>query len=140
MKVKTTFILLLVQFLYGNEIQYFQQMVKYEIDVTLNDSLHTLSAYERLEYTNNSPDTLEFIWFHLWPNAYKNDSTAFAKQQIKNGSRRFANSDKEDRGFIDSLDFLVNGIKATWETHIDWIDVAKIMLPNHFTSWYVCNN
>jgi len=131
MKVKTTFILLLVQFLYGNGNPYFQQMVKYEIDVTLNDSAHTLSAFERLEYTNNSPDTLEFIWFHLWPNAYKNDSTAFAKQQIKFGSRRFADSDEEDRGFIDSLDFFVDGIKATWETHTDWIDVAKIMLPNH---------
>ena len=131
MKVKTTFILLLVQFLYGNSNQYFQQMVKYEIDITLNDSAHTLSAYERLEYTNNSPDTLKYIWFHLWPNAYKNDSTAFAKQQIKSGSRRFANSEEEDRGFIDSLDFLVDGIKATWETHTDWIDVAKIMLPNH---------
>ena len=61
MKVKTTFILLLVQFLYGSENQYFQQMVKYEIDVTLNDSAHTLSAYERLEYTNNSPDTLKYL-------------------------------------------------------------------------------
>ena len=131
MKVKTTFILLLVQFLYGNGNPYFQQMVKYEIDVTLNDSAHTLSAFERLEYTNNSPDTLEFIWFHLWPNAYKNDSTAFAKQQTKSGSRRFADSDEEDRGFIDSLDFLIDGIKAKWETHTDWIDVAKIMLPNH---------
>ena len=131
MKVKTTFILLLVQFLYGNGNQYFQQMVKYEIDVTLNDTAHTLSGYEKMEYVNNSPDTLEFIWFHLWPNAYKNDSTAFAKQQIKSGSRRFANSDEEDRGFIDSLDFLVDGIKATWETHTDWIDVAKIMLPTH---------
>jgi len=130
MKVKTTFILLLVQFLYGNEIQYFQQMVKYEIDVTLNDSAHTLSAYERLEYTNNSPDTLEYIWFHLWPNAYKNDSTAFAKQQIKSGRRRFIDSDKEDRGFIDSLNFLVDGIEVKWENHANWIDVAKIILPN----------
>jgi len=130
MKVKTTFILLLVQFLYGNGNQYFQQMVKYEIDVTLNDSAHTLSAYERLEYTNNSPDTLKYIWFHLWPNAYKNDSTAFAKQQIKSGRRRFIDSDEEDRGFIDSLNFLVDGIEAKWENHANWIDVAKIMLPN----------
>jgi hypothetical protein len=130
MKVKTTFILLLVQFLYGNEFQYFQQMVKFEIDVTLNDSAHTLSAYERLEYTNNSPDTLEFIWFHLWPNAYKNDSTAFAKQQIKSGRRRFIDSDEENRGFIDSLNFLVDGIEAKLENHANWIDVAKIMLPN----------
>ena len=40
-------------------------MVKFEIDVTLNDTAHTLSGYEKMEYTNNSPDTLEFIWFHL---------------------------------------------------------------------------
>ena len=99
MKVKTTFILLLFQFLYGNGNQYFQQMVKYEIDVTLNDTAHTLSGYEKMEYTNNSPDTLEFIWFHLWPNAYKNDSTAFAKQQLKSGRRRFIDSDEEDRWF-----------------------------------------
>ena len=130
MKVKTTFILLSFQFLYGNGMQYFQQMVKFEIDVTLNDTAHTLSAYEKLEYTNNSPDTLEFIWFHLWPNAYKNDSTAFAKQQLKSGSRKFANSDEEDRGFIDSLNFLVDGIQVKWENHPDWIDVAKIILPN----------
>ena len=105
-------------------------MVKFEIDVTLNDTAHTLSGYEKMEYTNNSPDTLEFIWFHLWPNAYKNDSTAFAKQQIKSGRRRFIDSDEEDRGFIDSLNFLVDGIEAKWENHANWIDVAKIMLPN----------
>ena len=71
MKVKTTFILLLFQFLYENEIQYFQQMVKFEIDVTLNDSAHTLSAYERLEYANitvistaGSKDFLEYVIMH----------------------------------------------------------------------------
>ena len=61
---------------------YFQQHVSYEIDVKLNDQNHTLSAFEKIEYTNNSPDTLEYIWFHIWPNAYKNDSTALAKQLI----------------------------------------------------------
>ena len=65
---------------------YFQQHVAYDISVELNDRAHTLSAYEKLTYTNNSPDTLEFIWFHLWPNAYKNDSTALAKQFLRLGS------------------------------------------------------
>ena len=68
--------------------EYFQQHVSYEIDVMLNDQEHTLSAFEKIEYTNNSLDTLDYIWFHIWPNAYKNDSTALAKQLLRLGSTR----------------------------------------------------
>ena len=60
---------------------YFQQHVAYDITLTLDDSAHTISAHEIIQYTNNSPDELDFIWFHLWPNAYKNHETAFAKQK-----------------------------------------------------------
>ena len=66
--------------LFSQEKKYFQQEVNYEIDVKLNDNNHTLSAYEKITYKNNSPDELSFIWFHIWPNAYKDDSTAYAKQ------------------------------------------------------------
>lgn len=89
------------------EREYWQQHVAYEIRVSLDDSVHTLSAHEKLTYTNHSPDTLEFIWFHLWPNAYKNDETAFAKQRLEHYSTRFHFSKEEDRGYIDSLDFSV---------------------------------
>ncbi|NOZ03183.1 MAG: hypothetical protein GXO92_01050 [FCB group bacterium] len=111
------------------EIPYFQQRVEYEISVTLNDSAHTLSAYESLLYINNSPDTLNFIWFHLWPNAYRNNETAFAKQKFKAGSTDFLFAEEEDRGFIDSLDFRVDGKRVKWIFHPDWIDVAKVYLP-----------
>ena len=77
--------------------EYFQQHVSYEIDVKLNDQEHTLSAFEKIEYTNNSPDTLKYIWFHIWPNAYKNDSSAMAKQFFRLGSTRFLHMKKEDR-------------------------------------------
>ena len=50
--------------------EYFQQEVNYKIHVSLNDSLHELNAFETVDYINNSPDTLHFIYFHLWPNAY----------------------------------------------------------------------
>ena len=88
--------------------EYFQQHVSYEIDVKLNDQNHTLSAFEKLN--TQTLDTLEYIWFHIWPNAYKNDSTALAKQLLRLGSTRFHYSEDEDRGFIDSLDFSVDGI------------------------------
>jgi len=94
----------------AQEAEYFQQNVDYNIEVTLNDTNHTLTAFEKLIYSNNSPDTLDFIWFHIWPNAYKNDSTAYAKQAGENS--RFAKSDSSERGFIDSLDFSVNGQKV----------------------------
>ena len=35
---------------------YFQQKVDYDITVKLDDDNHTLSAYEKIIYTNNSPD------------------------------------------------------------------------------------
>ena len=108
---------------------YFQQHVAYEISVELDDQRHTLSANEKIAYTNNSPDTLNIIWFHLWPNAYKNDSTALAKQFLRLGITRFKYTKDKDRGYIDSLDFSVDGVNAEWEFHPDWIDVAKVILP-----------
>jgi len=38
--------------------EYFQQEVNYKIDVKLNDKTHELSAFETIEYINNSPDDL----------------------------------------------------------------------------------
>ena len=64
------------------EKEYFQQHVSYDIEVALDDSALTLDAYEEIIYTNNSPYSLDFIWFHIWPNAYKNTETAFDKQRI----------------------------------------------------------
>ena len=95
----------------------------------LNDEAHTLSAHEKVTYTNNSPDTLNFIWFHLWPNAYKNDSSALAQQFLRLGSTRFKYTKERDRGYIDSLDFYIDGIDAEWQFHPEWIDVAKVTLP-----------
>ena len=51
---------------------YWQQQVNYKIDVSLNDNNASLKGNTSIEYINNSPDKLDFIWFHLWPNAYKN--------------------------------------------------------------------
>ena len=78
---------------------YWQQQVNYKINVSLNDQNNSLKGWEELQYTNNSPDKLDFIWFHLWENGYKNDSTAFAKQLLrdKKGQERLAKF--KDRGF-----------------------------------------
>ena len=60
---------------------YFQQQVNYNINVELDDENHFLIGNEIIEYTNNSPDDLDILWFHIWPNAYKNNTTALSKQK-----------------------------------------------------------
>ncbi|RPG60611.1 MAG: M1 family peptidase [Flavobacteriales bacterium TMED191] len=120
-------------FLLGHNLyaqQYFQQETNFNIQVELNDSKHTLSGFEKIEYTNNSNDTLKKIWFHIWPNAYKNANTAFAKQKLENGNTEFYYSADSERGYIDSLDFKVNGDKVIWEYHYKHIDICKIILNN----------
>ena len=82
-----------------------------------------------MEYYNNSPDTLYFIWFHLWPNAYKNDRTAFSDQLLENGSTDFYFSNADKRGYINRLDFKVNGYVAKTEDHPQHQDIVKLILP-----------
>ena len=50
----------------------------------------------------------------------------YAKQAGPRSS--FAKSDSLERGFIDSLDFKVNGKQVKWTLHPEWIDVVKIEL------------
>ena len=119
--------LLLIQIAFGQD-NYFQQRVAYKIDVKLNDSLHTLSAFETIEYKNNSPRELNFIYFHLWPNAYKNNETALAKQLFEDRNFRLYYSEEKDRGFIDSLDFKVNNKPIKWQLDSQHIDICKLIL------------
>jgi len=55
-------------------IGYWQNEADYQIAVTLNDSAHTLAGNITLTYTNNSPETLEFIWMQMEQNRFTEDS------------------------------------------------------------------
>ena len=107
---------------------YFQQTVNYDIQVELDDSNHFLNGYEELEYINNSHHGMDTLWFHLWPNAYKNNETALGKQLLENGSTTFQFIDKDGRGYIDSLNFKVNDKLVKWVYHPDYIDVCALIL------------
>lgn len=89
-----------------------------------------LLAFEEITYINNSPDTLNELWFHLWPNAYKNDSTALCKQLKEDGDTKLFFAKDESRGYIDSLTFKVNGENIKWESHSHYIDICKLILNN----------
>jgi hypothetical protein len=115
-------------FLNASSQGYFQQEVNYKIQVTLNDTNHELNGYEFVEYINNSPDTLGFLYFHLWPNAYSNNNTALARQVFSiNGKGKLFN-DPELKGFIDSLNFEAEGNQVQWNLLQGAPDISKIIL------------
>lgn len=105
---------------------YFQQRTDYRIKVTLDDKKHILKGEVTLDYTNNSPSQLNSIYFHLWGNAYSNDSTAFALQQLKDGKQNFAKSSKEERGGYEKIAFLHEGAALKWQFFNGHTDVCKV--------------
>lgn len=107
---------------------YWQQRVDTKIDVALDDTNHVLNGRVTLNYVNHSPDTLRFIDFHLYPNAFKNDRTAFDSQMVANGNTEFYYSQEDKKGYIDSLDFTVDGRSAALNTGKN-IDEARLALP-----------
>ena len=109
---------------------YFQQQVNYKIHVTLNDRKHELNAFESVEYINYSHDTLRFLYFHLWPNAYSDNKTELAREIFRvNGKGKLFN-DPELRGYIDSLDFEAEGHPVQWNLLSGATDICKIILNN----------
>ena len=107
---------------------YFQQEVNYKIQVTLVDSRHELNGFESVEYINNSPDTLRFLFFHLWPNAYSNNNTALAKEIFARDGKGKLFNDPELKGYIDSLDFMVDSLNVQWDLLSEASDICKIIL------------
>ena len=55
---------------------YWQQQVDYRIDATLDEDKRALTASQTIRYTNNSPDTLKYLWMQLDQNRFRLDSMA----------------------------------------------------------------
>jgi hypothetical protein len=111
-----------------NAQDYFQQEVNYTMEVFLNDKNHEISAFQEIEYHNNSRTTLDTLYFHLWPNAYKHKETVLAQQILKSGQTNFLYAEEDDRGFIDQLDFKVNNKRVSWEYWNGNDDIAILIL------------
>lgn len=108
--------------------EYFQQEVNYSIHVTLNDAEHKLSGFETIEYINNSPDKLRFLYFHLWANGYSNNKTQLAGQLIRWKGKQKLFDNPLLLGFIDSLDFRVNDQVVQWSLLSGLPDICLITL------------
>jgi hypothetical protein len=51
-----------------------QQRVKYRMDVSLDVQTHVVKGKQAIEYTNNSPDSLRVLYFHMYWNAFQPNS------------------------------------------------------------------
>ena len=54
--------------------EYWQQRADYAIDVELDDEKQHITGSETITYTNNSPDSLAYLWVQLDPNIFAPES------------------------------------------------------------------
>lgn len=146
------FIFAVVCFTYAANAQpgYWQQKIKYVMDVDLDVATNKMTGKQQITYTNNSPDTLRKIFVHLFWNAFQPGSmTDVAQQtadQIALGSnakgerltdvdRRFKKKiyemTPEEQGWCHVTSFVVNGQKqkiTEYETVL-LVELSKPVLP-----------
>ena len=85
------FSLLTFLFFCNANAQYWQQHVEYSMEVTLEHETAQYSGNQKLVYTNNSPETLHKVFYHLYFNAFKPGSEMAVR--LKNAgdkNRRFS--------------------------------------------------
>ena len=79
-------ILLTALFLCGYALAFaqpgrWQQRVKYVMDIDMNVQTNRFTGKQKLEYWNNSPDTLDKVFYHLYWNAFQPNSMMDARSR-----------------------------------------------------------
>jgi hypothetical protein len=64
-------IYLFINFHFLAQNSYWQQEIKYDIEVDFDHKMHQFNLSQEITYTNNSPDDLEKVFFHLYYNAFQ---------------------------------------------------------------------
>ena len=93
MKTKTCLFILLSLSLSAYSQNYWQQAVDYKMEVDIDVKTFKYSGKQELLYTNNSPDSLKKVFYHLYFNAFQPGSEM--SERIKTGK------DKNKRFLID---------------------------------------
>ncbi len=88
----------------------------YRMDVKLDTSNNNITGFENIEFMNPTSDTLSQICFHLYPNAFKDTSSAFCRENSEIRSEVAAGNTSElkiSNLTIDSLSIDSNGIEES---------------------------
>jgi hypothetical protein len=109
--------------------KYWQNRVNYQLKANLDTVAKTLAANEEIEYINNSPDALQYLWLQLDQNTYKKD----ARSNFETGSAPLTNLHTE--GYQIESVFITDGkIKRKADFIISdsrmQIRLPKALIPN----------
>ena len=104
-----------------NNFEYWQQHVDYTMDVKMNVNTFNYEGTQKLIYTNNSPDNLERVFYHLFYNAFQPGSEmdvrsmTIADADTRVGDR-ISKLQKEDFGFLNVVSLTQNKIPLKYTT------------------------
>ncbi|MFZ1572299.1 MAG: M1 family peptidase, partial [Candidatus Kapaibacterium sp.] len=88
-----------------------QQRVIYKMEITLDALEHQYKGTQKLTYTNNSSDTLNKVFYHLYYNAFQKGSmmSIYNKEHLLEDNNKsisdFENIPKDEAGLV-SVDSL----------------------------------
>ena len=112
------FLLLFVQFSFSQN--YWQQHVDYKMDINMDVSDFTFNGEQELVYTNNSPDTINKVYYHLFFNAFQPGSQMDVRSRtIRDPDRRVGSRifelEEKDYGVLDVVSLKQEGKKVVFE-------------------------
>ena len=112
------FLLLFVQFSFSQN--YWQQHVDYKMDINMDVSDFTFNGKQELVYTNNSPDTINKVYYHLFFNAFQPGSQMDVRSRtIRDPDRRVGSRifelEQKDYGILDVVSLKQEGKKVVFE-------------------------
>lgn len=117
---------------------YWQQDVHYKIDATIDDSEESITASETLIYTNNSPDTLYEVYFHLYQNAFTPNS--YAHELRRQGKIQTTFGEHESKGIGTKINhFAIDHemVSYTIDNTILHAKLSKPLLPGERIEIYI---
>ncbi|MDG1526399.1 MAG: M1 family metallopeptidase [Schleiferiaceae bacterium] len=124
------------------QAQYWQQSVDYTMDITMNVENHQYDGYQKVQYTNNSPDTLQKAYFHLYFNAFQPGSMMDVRSRtIKDPDRRVTDRihglESDEVGFQEIRELTQNGMPLGWEVNgtVLKCTLAEPLLPGESTTF-----
>ena len=128
-----------------NNTSYWQQHVDYGMEVTMDVETYQYKGTQKLVYTNNSPDTLQRMYYHLYFNAFQPGSEMDIrlqnikdgdKRMMKDGKSRIASLSETEQGYLHTLTLTQDGQKVNFneEGTILVVDLAKPIPPGGKTT------
>ena len=114
-------------FLHADPSNYWQQRVRYKLDITYLEDRKEVVGRMKLSYYNMSPDTLQFLFFHFYPAAFSTSESQYSREAARRGRVEYLLSDVQERSRVSMLEFTVGG--APLKMEFIEPDVIKVFLP-----------